>query len=151
VAATAIPAAIDALHAAVSAAAAAAGETAQVVDGQPAGAPPPDVIVVGFTPDNKVASSTLAQGNLAGAADEFVSITCLASSWRGGSGPLKPVRDRAAALLEFVGDVCDTNPTLGGVVVQASLGPDVAMDQYRSTDGPAVTFEFTVSVRARLS
>lgn len=139
-----VPAAIDALVAAI----AAALPGVQVVDGQPI-ATEDDVIAVAFTglPGEAGVEMRRAQADLSyGSDQESYDIVCLASAWTGGTDP-KKVRDRAYELIEAVAAEVARDRTLGGTVAQAGLSTD-SFAQEQTTKGAVATVRFVVHVEA---
>lgn len=154
-----IPAAIDALVTALSAA---IGSTTNVVDGPPlawdaVGAPGDAVsdsswLFVGASPDGDEGAAGDQDFNAAGAVsrDETFVIFCTAYTF-GGDLIVKTRRDDAFALVGQVEQVCRSDPSLGGAVLYSRMS---GVTSYRPTQGEYgsdCTVVCTIAARAYLS
>ncbi len=130
---SAVPAVIDALLAAVTAAL----PGVQVVDGKPTTDVAGDVIAVGFAPqEGSPAADCTERDRGLRVIEESVSVSCLARSWSG-DGDVKAQRDRTYALLTAVRGRVRTDRTLGGVVRDARLTSSSYVP-WRTTQGQLV-------------
>ncbi|WP_062207979.1 hypothetical protein [Streptomyces sp. NBRC 109706] len=151
----------DALGALVEILRAAPGLSGVVVhDGYPgADLEDPDVLVVGWSPENDTAVEMRQDFNAAGARtrDEDFDVLCWLQSWSGDgdAGALGERRARAFGLLAEVENALRaTNeapmaPTLNGTVLWAHLTAG-QVQQTRGSDGATVSVAFRVSCRARI-
>jgi hypothetical protein len=142
---TAVPAALDALVSGFSAAPALDGVL--VFDGpwlrRPAD---PDVVVVGWTPDEgRTVEYVDAVAGL-GSSRETFDVGGLASAWRGAAS-MSAVRRRADELIEAMRAHLRADPTLGGVVTRARLAT-LAFDEYQADAGTQVAVEFAIRIDA---
>lgn len=139
-----IPATIDALVTAVTAA---AGDV-QVMDGPMVGvAPHADHILIGGEPDDFAVTGEQAAGAFGTPRREEFEIVVRAAAYDGG-GTQKQVRDRAFAHMAIVETVLTTNPKLGGVVLKTQGGGQIALDQRPATDINEVGEEVVVGRKA---
>lgn len=154
-----IPAALDGLRAAVTAA---LGATVTVVDGPPLEwAPlklPTDavserqVLLVGAMPGDDSAAEAVQDFSAAGnvARDELAVIHCTA--WSGaGDQDIKGRRDEAFAIVAAVEQAVRTDPTLGGAVLYAGPVTVTRTGLRQGQRGPDCVVEFDVQVRSYLS
>lgn len=144
----AIPAAIDALIARLTAAANITGHVlsgVQILDGPPLTNVEPDVIVVGFTPDGVSVEGEQSPGGLT-AQTQSLGVNCLVSSWSGDEA-MKPVRDHVFTLLSAVEAEVKQDPTLAGAVADARL-QFLDFDQQQDTSGATATVAFTIRISA---
>lgn len=143
-AASTVPAVLDALVAGFTSAL----PGVQVVDGQPI-TTDGDVVCVGFSglAGEPAVESTRTREQLAVEPErESYDITCLASSWDGGTDA-KAVRDRAYQLLDAVASWLAADRTLGGLVLSTRLSAE-SLIQEQTDQGAAATVRFTVHVDA---
>lgn len=106
----------------------------------------PDVVVIGWTPDEgEAVEFTDAIAGL-GSSQETYSITCLASAWVG-EVDMPACRARVDAIVEAIRAELKTDRTLGGVVTRARLAT-LSLDQYQTSSGCEATETFTVEVVA---
>lgn len=117
-AASAIPAVIDALVAALKSKSGLVG--VQILDGPPNVDLQGDLIVVGLSIDTVEIDATHAIAGLASGKQDF-DVMCLARSWTGSGSGFKARRDRAFALLDGVQAVLTADLTLGGAATRARL------------------------------
>jgi hypothetical protein len=139
-----IPAVLDYLVAGISAAL----PDVQVVDGQPI-TTEDDLICIGFTstPGEAAVVNTLSQQGLAREPDrEAYEITSVASTFNGGTGA-KAVRDQCFALLGEVAAFLNSDPMLGGLVMQARMSTE-ALASEQTTDGAVATVQFVIAIDA---
>lgn len=114
---SAVPATIDALVALFGSK---LGRQVQVLDGPPTVDVQGDVVAVGLTPQEPAdVDASEGPAGLRVVRESFT-VLCLARSWSG-DRVLKPQRDRTYRLVAGVKAVLQADPTLGGVVVQASF------------------------------
>lgn len=133
---SAVPAAIDALLAAAQADAAIGAGGVQVVDGQPIQMED-DFLVIGWAPGGLAVRATGESASNSARRAETFDVACLISCWHGDT-EMKPVRDRAYALLEAVRLMLAADPRLGSVVGRAQLGADLDLDQSQTSDQDGV-------------
>lgn len=105
----------------------------------------PDVICVGWTPDEGNAVDTTVTRDM-GSSRESSDVECMASSWTGGTD-IAACRDRAGDLLDAAEAEFSGDRTLGGAVTSAEITRHV-WDQYQTKDGCQVTVQFTVHTEA---
>lgn len=143
-AASTVPAVLDVLVAGFTSAL----PGVQVVDGQPI-TTDGDVVCVGFSglAGEPAVESTRTREQLAVEPErESYDITCLASSWDGGTDA-RVVRDRAYELLDAVASWVAADRTLGGLVLSTRLSAE-SLIQEQTDQGAAATVRFTVHVDA---
>lgn len=141
---TAVPAVIDALLAALRVAPGLVG--VRVIDGPWLDRPSePDVIVVGWTPDEGPAVDQVDTGGGLDSTRQSFDLVNLASAWRGGTD-MKTARDRADQLIEAVRGELTRDPTIGGAASWARLST-LSLSQYQ-TSGSEVAVEFAIRVTA---
>lgn len=116
-----------------------------VFDGQPFKLDSPDVLVVGFSAGRVAVEAVQEDADLGGGRSEALSVVCLASTLRGET-EMRPVRDRAIAIVDDVQAVLRDNRDLGGVVERAVLGYEMSLDQAQTDAGASATVEFTIKV-----
>lgn len=142
---TAVPAALDALVSRFAGSGALQGVL--VLDGPWLAVPPePDVVVVGYSPDDVAAveyTDTIA--GLDSNREQF-DVACLALAWRGET-VMRTVRDRCDQLVEAMRAELVADPTLGGAVTRARL-TTVSLDQDQTEQGAVATAQATVRVDA---
>jgi len=139
-----IPAVLDYLVAGIQAAL----PDLQVMDGQPIETEA-DVICIGFTgtPGEAAVVNTFSQRGLAREPDrEAYEITSLASAWDGGTDA-KAVRDRVFALLGAIADFLNSDPMLGGLVMQARMSTE-ALAPEQTSKGATATVQFVIAIDA---
>lgn len=155
-----IPAAIDALMAAVAGPSAFTQAT-NVIDGPPASwdnvalvepaVSETHYLFVGSRPDEDFAVEGPHDFNAAGAVsmDERFTITCTAVVLSGDL-KIKPLRDDAFGIVAVVDQACRADPSLGQAVLYSRMSgvTGYAPEQYEG--GAAVTVVFTVDCRAYL-
>lgn len=140
-----IPAAIDWLVAAFSAAV----PDATVTDGQPINMAD-DLIMVAFTgePGAPAVQVTRDRESMSGVPErEQYEITCMVSAWKGVMDDVKTVRDRAFELVDAMAAELRTDQTLGGIALSARLSV-ANIAAYFTTDGVSVDVQVTVEVDA---
>lgn len=147
---TSIPRVIDALVALFRAAPGLGADGVQVIDGQPAVAMDPDLIVVGYSPVRPTTEITQARQNLAATRDqEQYDLVCLASSERG-DPDMQAVRDRVAELVDAMNTALMADRRLGGACLHAQMTV-ATWEQAQTESGPAVTAEVLISITAMTS
>lgn len=137
-----IPAALDNLHAALQASQSLSGVL--VTDGAPVAAMEPDMLIVGFTGQLGEAGveGPVQEAGYTSSDRETYDITCLASALRGDTD-MKPVRDRAFALVRVVKDILAADPRLGGAVTRARVSVQaLSLDQI--SEGATATVQFQI-------
>jgi hypothetical protein len=82
--------------------------------------------------------------------DETVSIHCLASAWNG-QGNIKSARDCVFANLTKLTDAIQTDPTLGGVVLQVVAVRAGSLNANQDENGAIVNLTFDIELRGRVS
>lgn len=138
-----VPAALDALVAT----AVAVMPGVRVEDGPWINRPEaPDVIAIGWTPDEGEAVEFDEQPAGLDASQESYDVVCLASSWSGDLS-MSARRARVDALVETLRGELRRDPTLGGVVARAVL-TTLALNQYQTGQGCEATEMFTVHIDA---
>lgn len=106
----------------------------------------PDVVVVGWTPDEGTAVEMADTIAGLGSSAESYDVTCLASSWSGETD-MAARRARVDAMVEAVRGGLRIDHTLGGVVTRARVGT-VSLDQFQTDAGCEAAVVFTVRVDA---
>ena len=141
---TAVPAALDAL---VSLVGSDAGFTGvRVFDGPWVVRPSdPDVIVIGWTPDER-APVAFVETPVLGSSESSFSVRGLVSSWTGDDN-MPAVRARADDLLETLRVALRADPSLGEVVTSATLEAG-QFTPLRSEQGCEALWDFTIRVNA---
>lgn len=142
-----IPAAIDGLLAVLAASTSLRGVT--IFDGAPLTDTAKDFIAVGFVEDGaaiEAQQTPRGLGNLR--RGESFTISCVVSSWRGGT-VAKTVRDRAFELFGFVEDAVRAGGTLSGSVIFGEITQS-SVSQYQTDMGAVCDIQFTVSCESRI-
>lgn len=143
-AASAIPAAIDGILAALRDAPGLAG--VQIIDGPTTADVPGDVIAIGLAPDDLEINARHTVAGLLTGQQEF-DVMCLARSWSGSTN-LKPRRDRAFALVSAVQAALDTDRSLGEAVTQARISSVIYIPAQIASQGALVTVVFHIQIDA---
>lgn len=152
---SAVPAAIDALLAILSAEEGLSG--VRVLDGPPTGdMSDEEYVAIGWQPDSEDAVQMVQDFNAAGARtrDEDFTILCWLDTWTGDSD-VRARRARAFALLAVIEDAIrasgasPTAPTLSGTVLWAHL-TGALLKQANTDQGVRAGITFTISCRARI-
>ena len=142
-----MPAALDGLVAVLSASAALRG--VQIFDGQPTTDTPKDFIAVGFSEDGPAVSFNHSPAGLGNARRaETFDITCVVSSWNGGTNAAT-VRNRAFAMFS----ACEAAIRAGGTLNASVLFAQVvqgSVTQMQTEQGAVCDVEFSVSVESRI-
>jgi hypothetical protein len=140
-----IPAALDAIVAAVKGACPAA----EVCDGSPVNTDA-DLVVVGYssTPTTEAVTFTVTDADTGRAQPlEVFDVTCEASSWRGGTN-LSAVRVNAFAMVDAITAAIDVDPTLGRAIRGRATVSSGHLVQDPTTKGAVATVQFYVHVEA---
>lgn len=145
---TTVPAALLGLHTAATIATSTLPEPAVRVDDGPWLNRPeePDVVVVGWTPDEGTAVETTDAIAGLDSSRETYDVVCLASSWSGDTN-LATRRARADSLVEAIRAQLKTDRTLGGAVTRARLAT-LSLDQFQTSSGCEVAIQFVIRVEA---
>lgn len=148
--ASAIPATIDALVALFRAAGIETNDGPSVSD-----EPAPSVVLVGESPD-PLNDSPVATGEQGWAwlghnqRDETFEVSCVALAWNGDSD-MRVARDAVFASMSAVAAAIQSDPRLGGAVLEVRGISSTSLYQRQSDMGAEASLPFTVSCRARLS
>jgi len=141
---TAVPVALDALVSLVSGDAGFTG--VRVFDGPWIVRPSdPDVIVIGWTPDER-APVGFVENPVLGSSESSFTVRGLVSSWTGDDN-MPGVRGRVDELLETLRVALRGDPSLGGVVTIATLDAG-QFTPLRSEQGCEALWDFTIRVDA---
>lgn len=143
-----LPAALDALLQALTLA---LPDGVQLVDGQPVKTEYPDIVMIGFNGEPGTEAITISRepADYGRHADhETYEISCLASSYRGGTDA-KLVRDRAFELVSIISAELDRDQTIGETVAQSyvSIG---GVAPVMATTGAVCTVRFNIHADAFL-
>lgn len=106
----------------------------------------PDVIVVGWLPDEGATVEFRRTTAGLGSEEESFDLAGLVSAWRG-DGDMVAAVDRADELVESIRTALVADPTVGGVVMRAWL-QTLSFSDYQTSEGAQSAVEFAVGVTA---
>ena len=121
-----------------------------VNDGQPLDEPA-DLVLVGFTgePGESILEPDYGIEDMAMSSDlETYTITNVASSWKGAERDPKVIRDAVYGWVDTLATDLSTDPTLGGLVLQARISTG-RFAPWQTDQGATAVLVFTVAVKAR--
>lgn len=108
----------------------------------------PRVLIVGFSDDGSGGDMASDAETYEGDAVDRVRVFCQAGAWHG-DVTLTPLREELAAIVAEVESRIAADPSLGGLVLDADLGPDQVYVPEQVSSGARALLTFTVeAVRA---